>query len=631
MILLSVIYLLCFLLTIIEDKNLKNTVLMDERLWVAVKIKMYIGKIFNEAPGIFFKSLIYCWLVFNVVFLGVLLGSCSHERVLPWSGPELQIPRDELTVEQLYETSIYPLLDMSFFSKPDWALEVIHEFSGSISVALDTDLIFPKGREPYSGEDIFPKIAIEFISSQGELIPLEKNIILTRHQSDSFWDVIVGAGRVWREEGDGEWDRASFPLTLTDRYVGQARNCVATFVYKPAVMSNVYVQCSQETASLEGRQVGNIRASLRAKYEQKTYVETNKIIEQYNQFKLKRLSVYPLSEMDKRSEIAGHFEKTLHTNAPTSVGAILQNGALYLHPPKTRHGLYPYPHEMRHGVYSVTKSMAGALALFYFAERFGEKIFDELITDYVPALAGHPGWQDVTFSHTLNMVTGTVGSERMEHILDILIMARTSAGSIDNIATLGDSREQPGQRFNYASTNLFVLSFALQNYVREKEGDKVHYWDLVHENVLVPIGAEYFTLRHTLEVDGSRGIPILAYGAFPTLDEASKIALLFSSGGSYKGQQLLHREKTREAFSLTTWSGYTTNNDIRGEKYQHSFWSKKVNTKKCEVNVTYMLGYGENYVLFLPSDTIIFRFLDEYDLNFDGLVKSVEKLNSSCL
>ena len=41
--------------------------------------------------------------------------------------------------------------------------------------------------------------------------------------------------------------------------------------------------------------------------------------------------------------------------------------------------------------------MAGVLSLFYFAERYGEDIFDAFITDYVPELADHPGWQGVTF------------------------------------------------------------------------------------------------------------------------------------------------------------------------------------------------------------------------------------------
>jgi len=36
----------------------------------------------------------------------------------------------------------------------------------------------------------------------------------------------VGTGAVWQEENDGEWSRASFPLSLIDRYMGHVRNCM---------------------------------------------------------------------------------------------------------------------------------------------------------------------------------------------------------------------------------------------------------------------------------------------------------------------------------------------------------------------------------------------------------------------
>lgn len=39
-----------------------------------------------------------------------------------------------------------------------------------------------------------------------------------------------------------------------------------------------------------------------------------------------------------------------------------------------------------------------------------------------------------------------------------------------------------------------------------------------------------------------------------------------------------------------------------------------------------MLGFGENYVVFLPGNTLIFRFLDEHDLNIDRLIQGVEKI-----
>lgn len=558
-----------------------------------------------------------------------MLSSCTPATPAPWDGPRLSEPRDQLTVEQLQQSSALPLLDMSYFAKPEWASEANHSFSASVSFE-DTRLIFLKDRESYAGEDTFPRFSVDFIAHEGELIPVQKEPIFTRHHSSSFWDVIVGTGAVWQEENDADWSRASFPLSLIDRYMGQVRNCVATFLYQPDKLTNVYVQCSQETADFNDNSVGDIRVILRdVDYKPRSFSDSEQVIEQHTRHKSRRLPVLPLSTLDADNEIADYFNKSLQTNASTSLGAVLLDEKIYRHPPATRHGHYPYPNDMRHGVYSVSKTMTGALALFYLAERYGEDIFDELITDYVSALANRPAWRGVTFSHTLNMTTGTEGSESAEHLLNVLVLARTAEEGINNIAKLGDYPEAPGEKFNYASTNLFVLSHALQNYVEQKEGAGIYYWDLVHESVLVPIGAEFFTLRHTLESDGSKGIPILAWGALPTLDEAAKIAMLFSNEGEYEGQQLLSSAKTREALGRTAWAGYST--DERGVNYRHSFRSTTFKTAmRCKVNVSYMLGWGANHVLFLPNDVIIIRFMDEYDFDIDALIQKVEKQIPLC-
>lgn len=561
--------------------------------------------------------------------LALLIASCTPAGSAPWVGPELSQPRDQLTVAELQQNRFLPLADMSYFARPDWAGEAKHTFSGSVSFT-DTRLIFPKERESYAGEDIFPAFTVDFITHAGELIPMQKEPIFTSAHSNSFWDVIVGAGAVWQEENDGDWSRASFPLSLIDRYMGQVRNCVATFVYQPDTMSHVYVQCSQETADYNDNSGGDIRVMLRdVAYRPVTYPDAEQVITRHVDHEAKRLPVLPLSAIDTEGEIAAYFSKSLRTNAPTSLGAVMIDGTIYLHPPQTHHGPYPYPHEMRHGVWSVSKSMAGALALFYLEERYDEAVFEALITDHVPALADHPAWQGVTFGHTLNMATGTEGSEAAEHLLNILVLARSAEEGINNIATLGDYPAAPGEEFNYASTNLFVLSYAMQTYVEEKEGAGVFYWDLVHDNVLAPIGAEHFTLRHTLEPDGSKGIPILAYGAMPTLDEAAKIALLIANEGEYEGQQLLSRVKVREALGRTDWAGYNT--DERGVTYRHSFRATTVRTSiRCQISVSYMLGWGANHVLFLPDDVVIIRFMDEYAFDIDDLVQRVERQVLSC-
>ncbi len=564
----------------------------------------------------------------SFLILIFLFFSCQSKPA-QWKGPVLTQPRDQLTVDTLLAGKEQLLVDMSYFAAPTWAKEAKESFSGSL-ILEETELNYPKAKEHYDGENFLPKLELDFISHEGDLIPLVKERISTRDLSNGFWDVLLGAGKVWYEETDGEWNRASFPMNLTDRWIGTVRNCVATFVYKSDSVSNVCLQCSQETADIDDQGIANINGILLTSFVPRQYPDSIQIIERHQLFESKRLPIRPLSEIDLKNDVTDYFEKTKATNAPTSLGAVFLDGTIYLHPPKTRHGLYPYPNEMRHGLYSVTKSMAGALALMYFEERYGGEVFNARITDYVPALADHIGWKDVTFSHTLNMVTGTDGGEDAARLLNTLILAPTAEEAINNIATLVDLPAAPGQQFNYITTNLFVLSYALQKYVEEKEGTDVNYWDLVREYVLVPIGAEHFKVLHTLEENEKDAIPILGYGALPTIDEAVKIALLFANEGRHGGKQLLHKERTKEIFGETDWKGHSTNDDFRGSNYQHAFWSKKVKANGCKVRATYMLGFGENYVVFLPSGAIIFRFLDEHDLNIDKLIRAVENIRSSC-
>ncbi|MFK8162185.1 MAG: serine hydrolase domain-containing protein [Lewinella sp.] len=557
-----------------------------------------------------------------------LFCSCQPQPVA-WDGPTLTKDRAHLTVEELTVGKELPLADQSFMARPAWSTPAKHSLQGTLKIK-ETVLTYPKEKEFYPGEDIFPALQLDLLTHGAAIIPRNRERISTKNQRSSYWDVIVGTGEAWQEAGDGEWSRASFPLTLTDRWIGTARNCVASFVFKPDSISNICLQCSQETADIDDKGLANISGVLSADFQGKQFEDTAQIIQAYQQLEAARLPLRPLSEFDRKGEVANYFDRMIVTNAPTSLGAIFWNDTLFLHPPKTRHGDYPYPDEMRHGLYSVTKSMAGALSLLFLEERYEDDLFDLFITDYVPALADHPGWKEVTFAQTLNMVTGVDGGEDPERLLNTLIVAETADEAINNIARLPDVPALPGQQFNYASTNLFVLSYALQQYVITKEGEGVNYWDLVREEVLIPIDAGQFMVLPTIEPDSTEGIPILAYGALPTIDEAAKIALLFANEGSFSGKQLLARAQVRDIFGKTNWAGHSTGNDFRGSGYQHGFWSKVINANGCQIKATYMLGFGENYVIFLPSGAIIFRFLDEHDLDVSALIQAVEAVVSSC-
>ena len=207
-------------------------------------------------------------------------------------------------------------------------------------------------------------------------------------------------------------------------------------MYKADALSNVHVQCSQETAVLEAQLLGDIRAVAPATYAPHSFPEAADNLQDYGRLAAGRIPVSPLSKIDRDGKIAGYFNESIWTNASTSLGAVYVDGKLYLNPARTRHGIYPYPQEMRHGVFSVTKSMAGALAMLYFAERYGEQIFDELITDHVPAFANLPEWKGVTFSHTLNMATGVrAGEDLLYEPLELASTRKSPSTTSQGLAT----------------------------------------------------------------------------------------------------------------------------------------------------------------------------------------------------
>ena len=92
--------------------------------------------------------------VIKCIFLIFLIYGCEV-RPLEWDGSTLMQSRQHLPVEELLEGKDQELIDMSYFARPEWAEEAMQDFSGTISFE-DTKLTFPKEKDYYPGEDIFP-------------------------------------------------------------------------------------------------------------------------------------------------------------------------------------------------------------------------------------------------------------------------------------------------------------------------------------------------------------------------------------------------------------------------------------------------------------------------------------------
>ncbi len=571
----------------------------------------------------------YLFTALSAIFL-LLAGGCNTGRGNePGRGPvpSLQAPGDtrtELTVAQLKGEMAISKVHNGYFLPVGPASSPTHEISG-IFTFPQTQMTTTQRAVTWETSDntLFPAFSVSFFQHNGALVPVTRGIIYSGEREGSSWNIVVSPGRVWQEAGDNGYSRASFPFILTTNGVGQARNGIATFVYKQTEISNVFIQISQETSPVDDYTLDDFTALVPVTYRPSTIAGRQELITRYDREIASRIPVRSWEELPHSDP--GQLKMSFNSNMEeheVSASAIYSDREIYRQQLQTRTGPYPYPDQMRHGVFSVTKTLCLGLSMFYLAGKYGDDVFEELITDYVPELATHPGWAGVTFSHVLNMNTGISGADEGDQILPF-IHSRSTAEKLAAIAVLPDLPPEPGEDFNYASTNSFVLSYAMSRYVKEKEGPAANYWELVVRDVLEPIGVYHLAVSHTVEPDGTVGIPIMGWGSYPTVDEAIKVGRLLLNDGVHQGRQLLSPARVRQAIKKDQWQGYV-------DYYKHSVWRDGIYTASCVVEAPYMLGHGGNYVVMLPSGIVAIRFSDAMTYELDPIVTASEEIRGSC-
>jgi CubicO group peptidase (beta-lactamase class C family) len=556
---------------------------------------------------------------------GVFYGISKNSSIEPPQGI-----RDKLTAYDLLNNNPAELVHNDYFMPIGNILPAAHQLCGVIEFSeSEMTTSHPDTSWMGSGNRIFPAFSLPVMSTKEHFIPLKRGIIYSGDINNSLWNIIVSPGRVWQEPGDNGYSRASFPFLFTDNYIGQARNGIATFVFNDSEISSVAIQVSQETAPVDGYTLANFIGTIPAQYTPKTLSDVNEHILNFEAEQVNMLSLHPWTELPSSYLTQSFFNGGLQPDT-ISMAALYIDEHLYIQPVHTRTGLFPYPTQMRHGVFSVTKSLGMGLAMFYAAEKYGEDIFDTLITDYVPILSDHPGWQGVTFENVLSMATGTQGSDQGDDIVPFII-ARSAEGKIAAINALPDSYPLPGKEFHYASTHTFVLSYALNQYVKSQEGPDADYWELVRQDVLKPLGIEHLPLTRTIEDEGKLGTPIMGWGSYPNVIEAAKIGRLLCDEGRFKDRQLLNKNKVREALYRTSKTGLGAGTSYgRHQRYLNSMWILHVELTHCDIHAPSMRGHGGNHVIMLPSGVVAIRFSDANFYDTAHMVAVAEFYRSSC-
>ena len=508
---------------------------------------------------------------------------------------------------------------------------------------------FEQAKHPISGAMVipetqgwkfgtFPAVTIEFLASGDALIPAVQDIVISA-TSRTRWSLIFSPGRVWSETGDKGYSRASFPFVLAGKTRSASHNGIATFLFNDTTVSALIFQIVQESHPYDKF---NTWGRIPVSFNRKPIANSNGLVLSHKRELEERLPLLPLSDLESQfGDKGARATKEWPVDAmdPTASGLVV-DGKIFASECKSRFGPFPYCAQMRHGVYSVSKTLGALLAMLRLSQKYGDEVFDLKIKDYVTVTAKHDGWSDVTFGDALNMATG-IGDAPVEFKTvfenippySLFSGQLTSAQKLATAFTSANYPWGPGEKFRYRDMDTFMLAAAMGNFLRSQEGETANLWDMVIEEVLRPIGLMHAPMIHTIEPDGSRGVPILNEGYFPTIHEIIKISLLFQNDGKHQGKQLLSSKKLDEAFYRTSVRGNpfpTGLSRFAGFTYHMGLWHVPIDLGECKISVSRMSGWGGNAILLMPSGIIAFTIRNKGIGVDDKLAAVAHIIDSQC-
>ncbi|MGB3716403.1 MAG: hypothetical protein WA996_18430 [Candidatus Promineifilaceae bacterium] len=542
--------------------------------------------------------------------------------------------REELLAKTLLDADYLPsgpVHNDNFTPQRD-AGPALHNLNGTLTVAeFEMQDTIPAGEPRSESGRYFPGFSAEFFTYEDYLVPANREILPAAGEN-SRWRLIFSPGKVWSEPKDDGLSRASFPFVLVGQTSNDAHNGLATFLYDDVRVSDFFFQITQETAAWNRNDYWG-QESL--SYTPGSIEDEAAIRAEFAEELAANVDIKPWSDLASRleGEVLDAFDGGLLPEDISTSGLIMEEN-IYLQPAVTRYGQTPYESYIRHGVFSVTKSMGAAVAMLRLAQKYGDDVFDLKIADYVEITAEHDGWQDVTFGSALSMATGVgdavldrdsnyiTADEDQDKFLEWMDMA-SAAEKLEGAFAYGNYEWGPDEVVRYNSITTFVLSAAMDAFLKSKEGPEADIWQMVEEEVYRPIGIFHSPIMRTREPDGSLGLPIFGYGLYPTVDDTAKITMLLQNGGRHEGEQLLSPTMLEEALYQTDEQGLSIHQQNRyGEsRYLLSFWSVAhcTETDNC-YQVPYMLGYGGNIVVVLPNDVTVFRYADAHNYDPEPLV-----------
>jgi hypothetical protein len=477
-----------------------------------------------------------------------------------------------------------------------------------------------------------PEFDFEFVQSGGYLIPMQRGLIITSHP---FWNYLLEPGRVWQESGDQGMMRASFPFALIPKNSNAIFNGTMTFLFDGSRVSRVWYQITQETTSSS---TANFWGLLKAVYHPQAITGAEQTRASFSLELAERFPTKPIEQLavDYPGVDISAFSRNVTPEHMTWYG-VVANGVNYVGGCKTRFGLYPYCEWMRAPSYSTAKSAFVSVALMRLMQKYGTDVASLLIKDYVPEAASSPGdWSKVTFDNTLDMATGNYSTssymvDEEGRIFSEFFGVDTYAEKM-KVAFDWPHSAAPGSTWVYRSSDTFIVTTAMQNYLRDKEGAQADLFNFVVDEVYRPIklGPGFYSILRTSE-NNWQGNPIGSFGMWWIPDDIAKLTTFLNiDNGTSDGEQILDPELLMSALQKNP-------NDRGvgrpGGKYNDAFWADMYSTRNgidCTLYIPYMAGYSGDIVVLLPNGVTYYYFSDNHEFIWDDAVREANKISPLC-
>jgi hypothetical protein len=159
-----------------------------------------------------------------------------------------------------------------------------------------------------------PEFDFEFVQNGSHLIPARRGLIVTSHP---YWNYILEPGRVWQENGDNGYSRASFPFALSQKNANCTHNGTITFLFNNSgAVSKAWYQVTQETCLYFK---GNFWGQLNATYHPGAVANAAQLRANYVQEVIGRFPSKPISDL--AVDYPGFDLNTLHNYLQSQQGS----------------------------------------------------------------------------------------------------------------------------------------------------------------------------------------------------------------------------------------------------------------------------------------------------------------------